>query len=163
MKFLAKHILRNISLEDYEKLYFDEDFNIALCKDVKLARSVVEINRTDSHIHRVVTVGPDREIPPAAAKILGASRIEYTEHLDYDFGTYKGTWKTISSLMTDKVKSSGTFSFTQEGGGIARVVEGDIKVKIFGVGGVIEKFIVADIGRSYEKAADFTQRWIDKG
>jgi hypothetical protein len=42
-------------------------------------------------------------------------------------------------------------------------VEGDVKVKLLGVGTLIERFIVADVERSYEQAAAFTQRWIDSG
>jgi len=163
MKFRVEHTFRGINLEQYESLYFDEDFNNALCTEVKLARSLQKRDLNGKHLSRVVTVGPDREIPPAAAKILGASKIEYTEHLEYDMGSYKGTWKTVSSLMTDKVDTKGTFAFREGGGGVVRVVEGDIKVKIFGVGGGVEKFIVADIEKSYEKAAAFTQRWIDDG
>lgn len=162
MKFSVSHTFQNISLEDYEKLYFDEEFNTALCEAVKLARTLGTLNRTETTIHREVTVGPDREVPAPVAKILGASRIEYTEHLDYTLGSYKGTWKTISSLMTDKVHSAGTFAFKAKGNGVERIVDGEIKVKIFGVGGMVEKFIVADIERSYAKAAEFTQNWIDK-
>ena len=33
--------------------------------------------------------------------------------------------------------------------------------KQVGVGKIVEKFIVADIERSYRDAATFTQRWID--
>ena len=98
MKFRAEHTFRGITLEEYEKTYFNEDFNIALCKAVKLARTKIKFEEKDGHIERVVKVGPDREIPAPAAKILGANRIEYTEHLDYDLGSYRGVWKTISSL-----------------------------------------------------------------
>ena len=163
MQFRIEHVFRNITLEQYGKLYFDEDFNIAMCEDVKLARRVVERDVTPERVHRVLVVGPDREIPAPAAKVLGSNRIEYTEHLDFDFGTYTGQWKTVSSLMTEKVDARGSLRFSDAGGGVRRVVEGDIKVKIFGVGTMVEKFVVADIEKSYERAAAFTQKWIDGG
>jgi hypothetical protein len=65
--------------------------------------------------------------------------------------------------MTDKVDSTGTFRFEPSADGVKRVIEGEIKVKVFGVGGVIERFIVADVEKSYEQAADFTRRWITSG
>lgn len=164
MKFLAEHTFRGITVADYEKLYFDEDFNVSLCKAVNLDRSVVKRDEKGKHLSRAVKVSPrDREIPGPLVKVLGSSRIEYTEHVEYDFGTYKGTWKSVSSVMTDKVESSGVFRFEPAGDGVKRVIEGDIKVKVFGVGGVIERFIVADIEKSYEQAADFTRRWIASG
>ena len=115
MHFKAEHRIRGISLSDFERLYFDEAFNEALCQAVKLKRQCLVRTLAAGRLHREVKVGADREIPPAAAKILGGSRIEYTELLDYAVGSMRGTWKTVSSLMTDKVDSSGTFSFARPG------------------------------------------------
>ena len=75
--------------------------------------------------------------------------------------TGRGTWKTISSLLTDKVDTKGSIAFAERGGAVERVVDGEIKVAIFGLGSIVEKFIVADVEKSYEKAAEFTQKWID--
>ena len=163
MKFRVEHTFRGISLETYEKLYFDEPFNVALCEAVKLARSVIKLENDDKTFHRIVKVGPDRDIPKPVAKVLKADRIEYEEHNTYTFGTYKGEWKTIPMMLANKVKSAGTYSFTQKGDDVLRIVEGDIDIKILGVGGMIEKFICADVERSYDDAARFTQQWIDQG
>jgi hypothetical protein len=82
MKFIAEHTFRGLSLADYEKLYFDEAFNIALCKAVNLDRTVVKREEKDGHLSRAVRVSPrDREIPGPLVKVLGSSRIEYTEHV----------------------------------------------------------------------------------
>lgn len=163
MRFRIEHTFANVSVADYETLYFDEPFNTALCQDVKLARRLLERALTDGRLRRVATIGPQRELPRAVSKIIGSDRIEYTEHIDYQWGKYQGTWKTISSVLSDKVDCKGTFVFNQRNGGVMRVVEGEIAVKVFGIGGVVEKLIVSDIEQSYEKAATFTQRWIDAG
>jgi hypothetical protein len=161
MKFRVEHVFRNIELAAYEQLYFDEAFNEALCKSVKLARAVLKRDLTNGKLERQLRVGPDRELPPAAAKFLGSNKIEYTEFVDYTFGKHSGAWRTVSAIMTDKIESSGTFGFSAKGSGVLRWVEGEIKVKMFGVGGVIEGFIVSDVKKSYEEAAKFTQGWID--
>lgn len=163
MKFRVEHVFKGITLKDYEALYFDEAFQIAQCQAVKLHRTLVKREVTDGRLVRAVKVGPDREIPAPVAKVLGANRIEYTEHVDYVLGSNKGTWKTVSSLLTDKVDASGTFSFRETPAGIARVVEGEVSVRIFGIGGIVEKFVGADIERSYGDAAKFMQQWIDDG
>lgn len=163
MRFKVEHRFRGISLKDFEGLYFDEAFNEALCKQVKLQRTLVARTVQGGKLHREVRVAAEREIPPAAAKILGGARLEYTEHLDYAVGSNRGTWKTISSLMTDKVDSAGTFSFREEGGQVVRTVEGDVTVKIMLVGKVVEQFIAADVEKSYAQAAEFMQKWIDDG
>lgn len=163
MHFKAEHRIRGIQLADFEFLYFDEAFNEALCVAVKLKRQCLVRTIAGGRLHREVKVGPDREIPPAAAKILGGSRIEYTEILDYTVGSMRGTWKTVSSLLTDKVDASGTFSFRQDGADVVRVVEGEVKVKIMLVGGVVEGFIAADVEKSYAQAAEFMQGWLRDG
>jgi len=163
MRFSVEHVFRGITLAEYERLYFDEDFNVALCAAVRLSRNVKKNTRSDEAISRIVKVGPDREIPKPVQKVLGVERIEYEEHVDYRFGTFKGRWQTIPGVLPNKVKSEGSFSFTETAGGVRRLVEGDIEVRILGVGSVIEKFIVSDVEKSYADAAAFTQRYIDEG
>mgnify|MGYP001583559842 CR=1 FL=1 len=163
MKFRIENRFRGITLADYEKLYFDEPFNEAMCKALGLQRTLVDRKEEGGRMRRVVRVSPDREIPGPVQKVLGGAKIEYTEHVDYALGSGRGTWKTISSLLTDKVDSQGSIAFAERAGHVERVVDGDIKVSIFGLGGLVEKFIVADVEKSYEKAAEFTQAWIDKG
>lgn len=164
MKFRVEHTFRGISLDDYEKLYFDEAFNIELCQTVKLARELLDLQNEGGTLRRVVKIGPERVLPMPAAKILGTDRIDYEEHLDYVFGSYRASWKTISSVMSDKIESSGTVVFSKAGAdGVTRVVQGDIKVRLFAVGKVVEKIIVAETEKSYTDAAQFTQAWIDKG
>ncbi len=164
MKFSADHTFTGIDLTAYETLHFDEEFQDALCVSVKLARDCEKLEESDDgQISRAVRVGPDREIPPAAQRVLGGKRLDYTEHLEYRRGAWKGTWRTEPSLMADKVDCKGTIEFLEVPGGVRRLVHGEIKVKLFGVGGMVEKLIVSDVVKSYDKAAEFTQRWIDDG
>jgi hypothetical protein len=162
MKFKAEHTFRGIDLPTYEKLYFDEPFNAALCQATGLERTLVKREVAGSKLIRAVKVSPQgRDIPAPVAAVLGGSKFEYTEHMDYDLGKYLGRWRTEPFVLKDKILSSGTVSFTAVPGGVRRVVEGDVQVKIFGVGGIIERFVVADVDKSYAKAAEFTQAWID--
>lgn len=163
MKFRVEHVIRGITAEEFEKLYFNEPFNKELCKAVKLDRHLEKLEEKDGKLHRQVKVAPDRQIPGPAAKVLGGDKIEYTEHVDYKHGSMRGEWKTVSSLLTDKVKSAGTFGFKPHPDGVVRWVEGEVNVNIFGLGGIVEKVIAADVEKSYQQAADFTQEWINSG
>ncbi|MSP93244.1 MAG: DUF2505 domain-containing protein [Myxococcales bacterium] len=162
MHFRAAHTFA-LPLADYEKLHYDEDFNAALCKATGLQRTLVERTLDGGRLRRAVKVSPERQVPAPVAKLLGGARIEYTEHVDYTFGSGRGTWRTVSSLLTDKVKSAGTIQFTERGGQTERVVEGDVDVKIMLVGGTVERFVVDDVLASYERAAEFTRNWIRTG
>lgn len=158
MKFRAEAKFPDIPLEEYEQLYFDDAFNDAMCKAVKLERTLLKIERRGDVLERHTKVAPiGREIPAPVAKVIGASRIEYVEELTYDFAKHGGVWRTISSVLPDKVDTHGTLTMRAEGAGCARVSEGEVTVKVFGVGGIVEKVIIADVEKSYEDAARFTR------
>jgi hypothetical protein len=162
MKFRVEHTFAKIGIADYEKLYFDEEFNAALCVAVKLNRTLMKRDLAAGNFTRIARIGPEREIPAPVAKIIGASRLEYTEYVDYKWGSNKGSWRTESAILTDKIESAGHFGWEKRGDGVMRWVDGEIKVKIFGLGGVVERFIVADIEKSYDQAAEFTKSYIAK-
>jgi hypothetical protein len=160
MKFLIEHTFQGITRPEYEELYFDEPFAIATCKAVNLGRTLLRLDRTPERIVRHVRVEPAREIPAPVAKVLGGGSFAYVEEMDYAVGKYNATWRTIPSLMPDKVQSTGTMEIQEVPGGVKRVVKGEIKVSIFGIGGMVEKFVVAEVEKSYGDAADFTTKWI---
>jgi hypothetical protein len=41
-----------------------------------------------------------------------------------------------------------------------RRARAEVVAKIFGVGGILEKRLLADLEKSYQKSADFTNRYI---
>jgi hypothetical protein len=163
MKFSTEATFRGITLEQFEKLYFDEEFNIAMCKDNNLARTVLKRESDDEKLHRELRIGPDRELPAALKKVLKSDRLEYTEKLDYRWGSNRASWETIPSVFANKVDARGSIVFREVPGGVLRIADGVIKVKILGVGGVVEKLVIADVEKSFTNAATFTQRWIDDG
>lgn len=160
MDFRVAHVFSGIDRAAYEKLYFDESFNVALCRSVKLDRTLVSFDDQDGVLKRRVRVRANRQLPRPVAKILGAEYIEYTEHLEYRWGSFRGTWRTISAVLPDKVETQGLFRFEDSVAGVQRIVEGTVRVKIFGVGGLVEKGVVEDVRTSYDNAARFTREWI---
>jgi hypothetical protein len=160
MKFKSEHRFHSLTLAQYEQLYFDEAFNIALCQAVGLHRTLVSRDDGGDRIRRVVRVAPERELPGAVAKLLGATRLEYTETIDYAWGSGRGTWSTQMAVMSDKVDSRGTFGFAASGDGVVRVIEGDVTVRVPLIGGAIEKGVVAEVCSGYDKAAEFTRKWL---
>lgn len=162
MKFRTEATFRGINLKDFEALYFNEDFNQAMCERVNLSRTVVKLERDDEKLHRILRIGPDRELPGPVKKVLRTERLEYEERLQYRWGSYEAQWETIPSVMASKVDARGRILFQDAKDGVLRVSEGEINVKLLGVGGMIEKLVVADVEKSFKDAADFTQKWIDE-
>jgi hypothetical protein len=164
MRFKADHTFRGIDIAAYERLYFDPTFAAALGESVKVSRTVVRRDLDGAKLHREVRVAPDRELPGPVAKLLGTTRLEYVEVLDYEMGSYRGRFRIEPAVLKDKVEVAGTLEFrSAPGGATTRVFEGEIKVRVFGIGGIVEKFVCAEIERSYADAARFTQGWVDSG
>lgn len=158
MKFRAEATFTDIPQAKYEELYFDNEFNDEMCKAVRLERTLLKLEKTGNVLVRHTRVAPiGREIPTPVAKAIGASRIEYVEELTYDFEKHSGVWQTISSVLPDKVETKGTLTIKANGAGCTRISEGEVTVKVFGVGGLIEKVIIGDVEKSYEDAARFTR------
>ena len=161
MKFKADHLIDGITVEQYREMYFEDAFNDAMCVAVNLIRKPIKMERSGSKIVRHVHVEPQgREIPAPVAKLLGQSRFGYVEELEFDFSLNEGVWRTIPALIPEKVTTGGTLRFVGEGSATRRIVHGDIEVRMFGIGGIVERFICSDAEKSYADAAEFSRRWV---
>lgn len=160
MQFRVEHAYDGVTFPEYETIHFDEAFNASLCEATKLRREVLKLERTPERIIRHVRIEPAREIPGPVAKVLGGKKFSYVEELEYELGKGRGRWRTIPNIMPEKIDSQGTLELVATTNGVKRVVAGDIKVSVFGLGGLIEKFVVSDVEKSYEAAAEFTRRYL---
>lgn len=161
MRFTADHVIEGLPLAKYKELYFEDEFNVALCRAVRLARRSLKFERTGDKVVRHVHVEPEgREIPAPVAKLLGQRRFSYVEELEMDLATGEGRWRTIPTLLPEKVDARGTLRFVDAGGSARRIVHGTIDVHVFGIGSIVERFICSDAERSYADAAVFTRAFI---
>jgi hypothetical protein len=105
---------------------------------------------------------PKTQTPAVVEKLIGGS-ITYSETGRFDAKTGKWTYDITTSKLSDKIKISGTLWVEPRGEKkIERFCEIDIEVKVFGVGGTIEKFVADTTRESYEKTGRFTNAWIAK-
>jgi hypothetical protein len=162
MRFTTEARFRGVTLPELEELYFDEAFNIAMCRDNGLQRQVLSLDKKDGRLSRRLKIGPERELPAPIKKVIGSDRLEYEERLEYTFGSYEARWVVVPGVLASKVRSEGTIRFRADRDAVVRTAAGEVEVKILGVGGMIEKVIIGDVERSFVNAAGFTQRWIDQ-
>jgi len=160
MKFKLDHLFTGVSIETFETLQFEEEMLSKMFRAVNLSRELKSIDEQDGLIKRVQKLGPNSEIPSPVAKVLKIKRFEYDEYIEYRMGSFKGTWHTIPNVLPGKVVTEGTFEFFPVDNGVRRIVAGETRVKLLAVGGMIEKFIIANLKESYDQAAVFTQEWI---
>jgi hypothetical protein len=159
MRILIEDVFEQIAVDRYEALYFDEEFNEALGRALKMGRKLLHFERTPRHIVRRICYEPDRDPSSPAGQAFGTSRASFVEELDYDLASRKGAWRTIPNLFTERVTNTGTIELAAAGSGVRRTVRGEVKVSLFGFGRIVERMIVAEIENSYARTTELTRAW----
>jgi hypothetical protein len=161
MKFAIDHVFPGITVLDYETLYFDEAFNETLGTALAMGRRLLKLERTPQRIVRHVQFEPARDPQSPAGKAFGTSRASFVEQLEFDRQAQHGTWVTIPNLWPDRVRNRGTIGFTEAPtGGTRRCVFGEVRVSLFGFGGLVERAIVAEIEKSYTRTTELTLEYL---
>ena len=147
----------------WERIFFDEEFNRAMYlghlqfQDWK----VVEQRETEAEIIRVVNVTPKVGELPGAIKSLIGGTLTYQEQGTYSKGNRRYRVNVVSSALADKISVTGdTWAEELTPTQCKRIFAARVSAKIFGVGGIIEKRIIADLQLSYNAGAVFTADYL---
>ena len=160
MKFSITHDY-NISADDLWKHLFDPELEASVKQAADLAEFDVKSRKEGDLLIRDVRVLPNIDLPGPLRKVFGDS-IGYREEdrVPQD-GSMEYSWKARPDTLADKVKMEGVFRVEPiDEGRCRRVIEGEVQVKIFGVGGMAEKFMLGELKKSYAKVAAEQERWI---
>jgi hypothetical protein len=151
----------------WDRIFLDPEYNERLFKGELKFPVCRELSREErgGALHRVVEVVPYVGELPGAIKAVIGEGIGYEERgvLDRNAKTYKVV--VAPNKLADKLNVKVDIWTVADGENrCRRKVRADVSVKIFGVGGAIEKRMLSDLERSYAKSADFTNRFIaEKG
>lgn len=167
MKYRIVHTINTDADTFWNRIFFEDDFNQALFRD-HLKFRVSKVMRfdkdSDGTIHRTLECEPNVELPAVARKVIGDAA-RYVEHGTYDPSTRRYVAEVVPASAADKIKSHVELWVEARGEKqCERMVDVTNDVKIFGIGGVLEKFIEQQTRKTYDEAAEFTNRWIaEKG
>ena len=145
----------------WEKVFFDVDFNRRLfVEHLQFDRwEVTEHEEDEDGIRRIVEVVPTTaEVPAARRKVAGGS-LGFREEGTFDRKARRHRFRVITSRLGDKLRVEGEIYVEPRGENTCeRVVELSVNAKIFGIGGMLERRIIADIEMNYHKAATYANR-----
>ena len=165
MKLRCSNIFNCDADTFWTKLFFDREYNEGLYKgalgfkDFKLLELTGEPGGDRT---RKMLTEPKTDAPAVVTKLIGGG-LTYTETGRLDAKTGKWIYEIATSKLSDKVKIKGQLWVEPRGDRkVERIGEIEIEVKIFGVGGAIEKFIADTTRDSYEKTATYTNDFIAK-
>lgn len=163
MKFIVRNTFE-CSVDTYwRSIFFEPEYNERLYREALGFKGFELVTLTGEHganRHRVLKTEPAADAPAVVRKLIGDS-LTYTETGDWDAQTRVWTYEIATNKLADKVRIGGVLYAEPKGENrCERVAEIEIEVKLFGVGGAVEKFIEKTTRDSYVKATAFTNAFI---
>ena len=150
-------------LQTYVRIMCDPGYDAHVAANVSL-KSRTELSRSDEGgvLRRCVRVVPERDLPRAAAKLIGGKTLAYDENIELDLGTGEGRWWVVPGVLEERVEATGTMLLETTPDGIRRRVGGEISVRLLGAGRLIEKFVVGQVVDGYNGGAKLMIEWSEK-
>jgi hypothetical protein len=142
---------------DFWKLYFDPDFAVKLHLeglDSLSAEVISQEGDLKSGLIRTLRYSQRPNMPGPVRKIFG-EEITSTEVSTFNPSTGMTTFELTPGTMADKTHIEGAIALTEESGVTTETFMLEAKVKIFGIGPVVERFIEAQAREIQEKSVAF--------
>jgi hypothetical protein len=162
-KFTLTHEIK-CDVDTFWKTFFDKTFNERLYREVLgfPAFDILEQRETETSIIRKASGQPKMNAPAPVAKLMG-SNFRYTEEATFDKATKVFRFKTIPSVMPDKVRNEGTVRVEPIGDGkhVRRITEIMVEAKVFGLGGIIESSTEKQMRDGWESSAAFMNKYLE--
>ena len=103
-------------------------------------------------------VTPQDNMPAFIKKLVGGG-FNYEESVTHTKGSESVAAVMVPSVMRDKLRMAYTMRVIPAGDNACRrIMDWEVEVKIFGIGGQIEKFAASEIERSLEHSATFMSK-----
>jgi hypothetical protein len=139
------------------ELYFDPEFAVRLHLEALGSTSAEVISQEgdlDSGLVRTLRYGQKPNAPGPVRKIFG-EEIMTTEVSTFNPSTSTATFTMTPGTMADKTHIEGSIALAEDGAKTNEVFTLEAKVKIFGVGPVVERFIEHQAREVQGKSVEF--------
>lgn len=153
-------------VDTYWKCVFDEEYNRRLYTDRLKFREIKTISQSttgDVWTRKLYLNPPPADLPGPVAKIIGD--LSWHEEGSFDTKSKRYRFKVRPASLPEKTTIEGEIWCEARGDKkCERIAKTNIEVKVFMVGGIVEKRIEADMRKSYDEAAKFTNEFVkEKG
>ena len=122
----------------------------------------LELKDEGAKVHRKIRVQPTTgNLPAPIQKIVGEG-ISYVEEGTFDAATLRFDFRVLPSALGDKADVTGSLWCTDRPGGVVRHARFDARIKVFGIGSLIEDKMLENYKRSFDAAAAFTKGYLQR-
>ncbi|MBI5498240.1 MAG: DUF2505 family protein [Deltaproteobacteria bacterium] len=159
-----EHFFPGITPDEFWAMLLDKQFDRELQPALGV-RQREELERKDDgkRLQRRIRMVPGFPAPAAVQKALDNVELEYMEESTYDRERGELHWVITPNVLKERVTARGVVRVRPEGNGVRRTIDGEVTVRLLGLGGLIEKLVKENTVRSYEGASRFTAEFIRQG
>ncbi len=143
--------------EEFWALYFDPDFTVKMHLEALGSTSAEVVSQEgdlSSGLVRTLRYGQKPNMPGPVRKIFG-EEVVTTEVTTFDPSASTSTFTMTPGTMADKTHIEGAIALAVENGSTVENFLLDARVKIFGAGPVVERFIEHQARDMQGKAVEF--------
>jgi hypothetical protein len=159
--YTVRHTI-DTDVDSFWKLFLDQGVALAMWQDLGSPGSyeVVEEQVDDTGTTWRIDYAANVELPSFAKKFVGDG--SYSEFGRYDSVQKSYSARCVPRLNADKFGTTFAIRTVPVGDGTRceRVTVVENTVKVFGVGGLIERYLEHTQRDAHNRAADFLNRWI---
>jgi len=167
-KLQIEHVIP-LSADEYWRINNQADFEEFQAPKLRLnAYTEIERREAGGTLHRRIRVEPDIKIPGPLQgllkKNLGNQAFYYEETRDIpvnpDPKRMAYDWEIHPPALADKLHIAGRFIVEPiDDSSCRRTLTGEVKVKILGLGGLVEKFAAGELQKTYDQIPKVVQAW----
>ncbi len=152
------------SAEHYWEVFFDDAYNEALFRHLRIGRKLLSFDRQGEGdslvIRRRQILTPEREAPKIFKRLIKGA-ISYTENNVFTARDDRIEVETIPGFAADKLTTRGVYRLETLGPErVRRIFEGECTCRIPLVGSKVEQAIVDEVRSSYADTTTFTREWL---
>jgi hypothetical protein len=143
--------------EEFWALFFDSDFTVRMHLEALGSTSAEVVSLKGdltTGLVRTLRYGQKPSMPGPVRKIFG-EEVVTTDVSTFDPAASTSTFTMTPGTMADKTHIDGTIALAVEDGATVETFALDARVKIFGAGPIVERFIEHQARQSQDKAVEF--------
>jgi hypothetical protein len=164
MNFSVEIVTQGVDYTRFRRAYNSEQFNreVAEAANLKERTLIEHVKEPDGKERKRIRIVPNVSLPGPVQKLFPNGQFSYDEVTVLDTQARTATY-AIETPIGDKIQVTGHAKYLEENGGVRLVFEGEAKVKIFGVGSLVERYLVGEVTTRYALVQRLLQAFIDQG
>lgn len=163
LEFTVRHPLL-CAVDRYWRLFLSPEFSREMMLGLGFSRieigPLVRDPKRPRQQTRSMKVTPKLDLPGPVVRAIG-DRLSYEEHGTYDEDARRWTFRERMSVLPERILIGGSIRVeASPSGRCRRVSDLWVDVKIFGVGGLIERAAEANLRDGFRRSALWFNRWL---